>query len=72
MRLGLDRGAHLLGLGGDARLLGLLLGQQHLDGLAPLGGLALARGLDALVRLGASARAVSASALAADSSSDFW
>src|SRR6185295_7672377 len=51
LRLGLDRGADALGSGGDPRLLGLLLGDQYLDGLAPLGDLAFARGYDALGRL---------------------
>ena len=50
LRLGLDGGADALGFGGDPRLLGLLLGDQYLDGLAPLGDLALARGYDALGR----------------------
>ncbi len=52
LRLGLDRRAHAFGLGGNARLLGFLLGDQHLDGLAPLGDLAVAHGDDAFGRLG--------------------
>ncbi len=67
LRLGLDRRADALGLGGDARLLGRLLGEQHLDGLAALGDLAVAHRDDALGRLGrARTRAFSASALAAE------
>ena len=72
LRLGLDRRAHALRLRGDARLLGRLLGEQHFDGLAPAGDLALAHGDDLLLRLGrARACAFSASACAADCSSDF-
>ena len=50
--LGLDRRAHAFGPGGDALLLGFLLGDQHLDRLAPLGDLAVAHGDDAFGGLG--------------------
>ena len=52
LRLGLDGGAHALGVGPDLRLLGPLLRQQHLDGLLAPGDLAVAGGDDALGRLG--------------------
>ena len=72
LRLRLDRGADPLGFGGDPRLLGLLLGQQDFDRLAPLGDLAVAHRDDALLRPPSrAALAFSASACAADCSSDF-
>ena len=52
LRLGFDRRAHPFGLGGDARLLGFLLGDKDFDRLAPLGDLAVAHRDDALGRLG--------------------
>ena len=51
LRLGLDRGADPLGFRGDPRLLGRLLGQQHLDRPAPAGDLGVAHRDDALLRL---------------------
>src|SRR3984957_15108733 len=52
LSFGLDRRAHAFGPGGDALLLGFLLGDQHLDRLAPLGDLAVAHGDDAFGRFG--------------------
>ena len=52
LRLGLDRRADSLGFRGDARLLGRLLGQQHLDRPAPAGDLGVAHRDDALLRFG--------------------
>src|SRR3984957_9343656 len=48
LRLGFDRGPHPFGLRADPRLLGFLLGNEDLDGLAALGDLAVAHGDDAL------------------------
>src|SRR5260370_3594 len=50
LRLGLDCRAHPFGLGGDARLLGFLLGDKDFDRLAPLGDLAVAHRDDAFGR----------------------
>src|SRR6185436_10917175 len=52
LRLGLDGGAHALGVGRDLRLLGPFLRQQHLDGFLALGDLAVAGGDDAFGGLG--------------------
>src|SRR5260370_12445051 len=48
LALGLDRRPYPFGLGGDALLFGFLLRDEHFDGLAPLGDLAVAHGDDAL------------------------
>ena len=72
LRLGFDRGTDTLGLGGNPRLLGLLLREQDLDGLAAFA-ISLSRAV--MTRSAASVaciRAPSAAALAANSSSDFW
>ena len=72
LRFGFDRGADLVGLGGDALLFRLLLGEHHLDGLAALGdSRSRARCCTRSSASAALARAFSAFTWAADSSSDF-
>ena len=71
LRFGLDRRTDPLGVRGDAGLLGLFLRDDHFDRLAPR---AISLSRTVVTRSGASvarAWAVSASACAANSSSDF-
>ena len=73
LRLRLDGGAHALGRSRDALLLGLLLGDHHLDGAgAAWRSRSRARCARCSSASAARALAFSASTCAADCSSDFW